>query len=140
VEKSKVGHQEGGGVVEFFLLIGLVAVIVAVGVLWWRSQAAKEQREIRQLEAETRRLAEQRALREAEASLMEARERIVRAEGEADILQAAAESIRKDSRLVAWYAIRRDVLVFLVGLTVFVVVMGTIVLVTVRESGGRHAS
>ena len=45
----------------------------------------------------------------ARAQLAEAQAEKIHAGGEAAIFEAAAASVRKDSRLVAWYAVRGDV-------------------------------
>lgn len=64
--------------------------------------------------AEAERTAAQADLADAQARIErekgEAQSKRIQANAEAELYSAAAASVRKDSKLVAWYAVRRDVL------------------------------
>jgi len=93
-----------------------------------RAQTAAAQAEAAIAEAEALQAQARADEAEAEALQIEAQGNAdatrQRATGERAIFEAAAESVRKDSRLVTWYAIRPDVrMLFVYG---FVIVVGII--------------
>jgi type II secretory pathway pseudopilin PulG len=61
-----------------------------------------------------------------EADRLAALEALERARGDRELHEAAAASIRKDARLVTWYAVRGDVLALALGVP-FMVAAGAIV-------------
>ena len=74
----------------------------------------------------------------AAAQLAEAQAERIHASGEYEIFAAAAQSVRKDSNLVAWYAVRRDILTTMItcSLVPFWASAGAVLAVLAYNKGG----
>jgi len=111
------------------ILVAVAACLVIVGCWMYGGEIAAALDTWR-MQVEAKRAQAESELLKAQSEHDKALADLERAQGERELYEAAAESVRKDSRLVAWNAVRRD---FWQGV---ILVLGSITLIGfwVREA------